>query len=115
MGSPRFAATAGPQNAGFFTTYQSLVPDRPARLLRHWRYRVSRQARRVRRVAGLTQYELDVGFAPPFLQLTSVPASNPFNPFGTTVRASGVVQGAENLAKLFFEEEFVRPLVGVRG
>ena len=47
-----------------------------------------------------TRYKIDGVTTPPFLQLANVPASNAFNPFGTTVRVSGLVQGAETLTVL---------------
>ena len=63
----------------------------------------------------VSKYKNQGANTPPFLQLTNVPASNAFNPFGTTVRVSGVVQGAETLVQFSLEEQFVRPLLGVRG
>src|SRR6202007_3198670 len=63
----------------------------------------------------VSKYKNQGANTPPFLQLTNVAASNAFNPFGTTVRVSGVVQGAENLVQFSLEEQFVRPLLGVRG
>jgi iron complex outermembrane receptor protein len=44
-----------------------------------------------------------------------VPATNAFNPFGVAVRASGVVRGAEHLARVEFRDELFRPLIGARG
>jgi len=110
-----FAATAGTQNTGYYTTYQSLVPDSNRKgVFLNASYRASPTLELFTELLA-SRYELDVGFTPPFLQLASVPASNPFDPFGTPVLVSGVVQGAENLSKLFFDEDFVRPLVGARG
>jgi iron complex outermembrane recepter protein len=110
-----FLATQGTQNTGSFTRYQPLVPGlRRVGGFASANYRVSDDLELFAELLA-TKYDLVFAPAPPFLQLASVPASNPFNPFHTTVRVSGVVQGAEDLAKLTFEENFVRPMVGARG
>ena len=110
-----FAATAGTQNTGSFTRYQSQVPDsHQGGLFVSANYRLGSELEVFAEVLA-TRYKLGGVVTPPFLQLASVPASNPFNPFGTTVRVSGLVQGAESLTKFSFSEEFFRPLVGARG
>ena len=110
-----FAATAGTQNTGSFTHYQALIPEaRRTGAYLSASYSSTPALELFAELLG-TKYNLGTSPAPPFLQLNSVPASNPFNPFGTTVRVSGVVQGAESLAKETFDEDFVRPLIGARG
>ncbi|HEU5258766.1 MAG TPA: TonB-dependent receptor [Vicinamibacterales bacterium] len=110
-----FAATAGTQNTGSFTRYQSLVPDsHQGGLFLSANYRFDSALELFAEVLA-TRYKLGGVTTPPFLQLASVPASNAFNPFGATVLVSGLVQGAESLSKFSFNEEFFRPLVGARG
>jgi iron complex outermembrane receptor protein len=110
-----FAATAGTQNTGSFTRYQSMVPetDRSGAFL-GGKLRVTSDLELFAELL-VTKYTNNFASAPPPLQFASVPASNPFNPFGTTVNVSGVVQGAENLPVLTIDGQFVRPLIGVRG
>jgi len=110
-----FAATAGTQNTGSFTRYQTLVPDlRRSGVFLTGNYFVASTLEIFGELLA-SNYKIDQVSTPPFLQLANVPASNPFNPFGTTVRVSGVVQGAELLSRQTYEEDFVRPLVGTRG
>jgi iron complex outermembrane receptor protein len=110
-----FAATAGHQTTGSFTQYQDAIPASPrGGVFGSASYRFSSEFEVFTEILW-TAYKDKVVFTPPFLQLTNVPASNPFNPFGATVRVSGVVQGAERLAKLSFNEDLVRPVVGARG
>jgi iron complex outermembrane receptor protein len=110
-----FAPTAGMQNTGSFTRYQSLVPDlHRSGLFATANYRFGSAFELFAEVLA-SRYKMGGVTTPPFLQLANVPASNPFNPFGTTVRVSGLVQGAETLSQVSFTEEFVRPLVGARG
>ncbi len=110
-----FAATAGTQNTGSFTRYQSLIGEsRRSGAFLSANYSFGSGLELFAELLA-TKYDLHLVTTPPFLQRASVPASNPFNPFGTTVLVSGVVQGAESLAKVDFDEEFVRPLVGARG
>jgi len=110
-----FAATAGTANTGSYTFYQDALAqsDRGA-LLVNGSYRIANDMELFTEVLA-TKYEDGIKNTPPFLQFAQVPPSNPFNPFGSTVRAAGVVRGAEGLAKLVFREEFFRPLVGARG
>src|SRR5262249_9111698 len=110
-----FAATAGQQNTGSFTRWQAMIPetDRSGVLL-GGKYRLSSEVELFAELLA-TKYKNQGTNTPPFLQLTTVPASNAFNPFGTAVRVSGLVQGAENFVNFSLEEEFVRPLLGVRG
>jgi iron complex outermembrane recepter protein len=110
-----FAATAGTQNTGSFTSYSTPVAESHHRGVFVGATYSFGSALEVFAELLATKYKLDFVNFPPFLQLANVPASNPFNPFGTNVRVSGVVQGAESLAPSSFEEEFVRPLVGARG
>ena len=49
----------------------------------------------------------------PVSQTYTVPASNPFNPFGVTVGISGMLTGLNRRADL--DTEFVRSLVGAKG
>ena len=110
-----FAATAGTQNTGSFTRYQSLIGEsRRSGAFLSANYRFGSGLELFAELLA-TEYNLHLVTTPPFLSLASVPASNPFNPFGTTVRVSGLVQGAESLAKVDFDENFVRPVVGARG
>ena len=110
-----FAATAGTQNTGSFTRYQSLVGDlHRGGLFATANYRFGSAFELFAEVLA-SRYKIGGITTPPFLQLANVPASNPFNPFGTTVRVSGLVQGAESLTTFSFTEEFIRPLVGARG
>src|SRR5258705_1452238 len=110
-----FAATAGTQTTGSFSRYQSLIPDqRQTGAFLGATYSFGSALELFAEMLA-TKYNLDQVSTPPFLQLARVPASNPFNPFGTTVAVSGVVQGAESLAKFDFDETFVRPVVGARG
>ena len=110
-----FAATAGTQNTGSFTQYQAAIPDlRRSGVFLSGSYLVG-SALEVFGELLASNYKLDAVSTPPFLQLANVPTSNPFNPFGTTVRVSGVVQGAEALSRQTYEEDFMRPLIGTRG
>src|SRR6266446_398472 len=110
-----FAATAGTQNTGSFTRYQALITDSPrSGVFASANYHFG-SALEVFAEFLASRYKLHGANTPPFLQLANVPASNPFNPFGTTVRVSGVVQGAESLVNLTADEDFVRPLIGARG
>jgi iron complex outermembrane receptor protein len=110
-----FAATAGLQNTGSFNRYQAMIleSDRGGVFLSG----SNRITGDVEVFAELlvSKYRSTGANTPPFLQLTPVPASNAFNPFGATVRASGVVQGGESLVQFSLDEQFVRPLLGVRG
>jgi len=110
-----FAATAGTQNTGSFNRYQAQVPesDRSGMFL-SGKHRLTNDTELFAELL-VTQYKNQGANTPPALQLANVPASNAFNPFGTTVRVSGVVQGAESGFVTFsIDEQFVRPLVGVR-
>src|SRR5258706_1636597 len=110
-----FAATAGTQHTGFYTTYQTLIPEEHrvgAFLSANYRFGDALQV--FAEVLG-THYQDSFTQTPPALQLATVPASNPFNPFGTSVRVSGVVLGGERLDQLSFKEDFFRPLIGARG
>jgi iron complex outermembrane receptor protein len=110
-----FAATAGTQNTGSFNRYQALVleSDRSGVFLSGTHRLAGNTELFVELLA--THYKSDGASSPAALQLAGVPASNAFNPFGTAVRASGVVKGAESFPTLSLEERFVRPLAGVRG
>ena len=111
-----FTATAGTQNTGSFDRdrAQILAKDSSGALLSA-KNRITSELELFAELL-VTQYKIEGATTPPFLQLASVPASNAFNPFGTTVRVSGKVQGAEDgLANFSLEEQFVRPLLGVRG
>ena len=110
-----FAATAGTQNTGSFNRYQALIPESRRTGAYLSASYSSTPALELFAELLATKYNLGTNPAPPFFQLDSVPATNPFNPFGTTVRVSGVVQGAESLAKQTFDEDFLRPLIGARG
>jgi iron complex outermembrane receptor protein len=110
-----FAATAGKQNTGSFTRYQSTIPEEhKAGLFASASYRFMPSFELFTEFLQ-TAYKMNFLSAPPFVQLASLPASNPFNPFGATVRISGVVQGAESLSRFSYNEDFIRPLVGARG
>jgi iron complex outermembrane receptor protein len=110
-----FASTAGNQNTGSYTRYSSLLPDsHRGGLFVSASYRFDGRMELFAELLA-TRYKLEGVNAPPFLQLTNVPASNAFNPFGTAVRVSGLVQGAGNLTQFSSTENFFRPLVGVRG
>ena len=110
-----FAATAGVQNLGSFTSYQSLVPSSTRTgLFLNAEYRLRGGTELFAELLA-SEYEANVTTAPAALLQASVPATNPFNPFGTAVRASGVVRGAEQLGRLLLRDELVRPLVGARG
>jgi iron complex outermembrane receptor protein len=110
-----FAATAGTQTTGSFSRYQSLIPDqRQTGAFLGATYSFGSALELFAELLA-TKYDFDQVSTPPFLQLAKVPATNPFNPFGTTVAVSGVVQGAESLARVDFDETFVRPVVGARG
>jgi len=110
-----FAATAGTQNTGSFNRWQAMIPesDRSGMFL-SGNHRLTSDVELFAELL-VTQYR-NVGLnTPPFLQLTTVPASNAFNPFGAAVRVSGLVQGGETLVQFALDEQFVRPLLGVRG
>ena len=110
-----FAATAGTQNTGSFNRYQAMVleSDRSGAFLGA-KHRLTGDVELFAELL-VSHYKNQGPNTPPFLQLTNVPASNAFNPFGATVRASGVVQGAETAVLFSLEEQFVRPLLGARG
>jgi len=110
-----FAATAGTQTTGSFNRYQSLIGEsRRSGGFVSATYSFGSALELFAELLA-TKYDTDLVSTPPFLQLTRVPASNPFNPFGTTVAVSGVVRGAESLSKVDFGETFVRPVAGARG
>jgi iron complex outermembrane receptor protein len=110
-----FAATAGTQNTGSFTRDAAMIPEvRSSGGLLSGNVRITPNLEAFAELL-VTQYHRVAAITPPFLQLADVPASNPFNPFGTTVRVSGVVQGAESLSTFAYDETFVRPLLGMRG
>ena len=110
-----FATTAGMQNTGSFTQYQTSIPDsHQAGVFLSASYRFGNEIELFAELLA-THYQLDSTSSPPILQLANVPASNPFNPFGTTVRVAGVVQGAEGRATSTFDDNFVRPVIGGRG
>jgi iron complex outermembrane receptor protein len=110
-----FAATAGVQNLGSFTSYQSLVPSATRTgLFLNAEYRLRGGTKLFAELLA-SEYEGHVTTAPATLLQVSVPATNAFNPFGTAVRASGVVRGAEPLGRLLLRDDLVRPLVGARG
>lgn len=110
-----FAATAGTQNTGSFTRDAAMVPElRSSGGSLGGNVRITPDLEAFAELLA-TQIHRDGPITPPSLQLADVPASNPFNPFGTTVQVSGVVHGAESLAALAYDEKFVRPLLGVRG
>jgi iron complex outermembrane recepter protein len=110
-----FSATAGTRNFGSFNFYQQILnaSDRTG-LFASAEHRLGNNIELFAELLA-SRYSLDGATTPPFLLQTAVPASNAFNPFGTTVLAAGVVKGAENLAKVSQHENFVRPLVGARG
>jgi len=110
-----FAATAGTQNTGSFNRDQALVleSDRSGMFLGANR-RITGELELFAELL-VTHYRSEGPTSPPSLNLASVPASNAFNPFGAAVRVSGVAQGAESLATVSLEEQFVRPLLGARG
>src|SRR5262249_37439905 len=62
-----------------------------------------------------SEYKNDGARTPPALLQATVPATNAFNPFGTAVRVSGVVQGAEQLSRTRMRDVLLRPVVGARG
>jgi iron complex outermembrane receptor protein len=110
-----FAATAGTQNTGSFTRYQSLIPEsRRSGIFASASYSFGPTLEVFAELLA-TKYTPHFASTPPFLQFASVPESNPFNPFGTMVNVSGVVQGAEGFPRLTLEDELVQPLVGARG
>jgi iron complex outermembrane receptor protein len=110
-----FAATAGLQNTGSFTSYQSTVHrSQRGGIFASANYRFDFGMELFAELLW-SKYRLDVANTPPFLQLANVPASNPFNPFGAAVNVSGTVQGAESLARLTYDEDYLRPLIGARG
>src|SRR5262249_28658052 len=109
-----FAATAGIQHTGYYTTYQTVIPaERRLGAFLSANYRVSDVLEVFAEVLG-THYQDNITQTPPALQLATVPVSNAFNPFGTAVRVSGLVLGAEKLDTLRFKEDFFRPVVGAR-
>lgn len=110
-----FRNTAGALNVGSFNRYQALVPRlREYGIFSSAGYRFSNELELFAELL-LTKYTLYDVTTPPFLLLANVPASNAFNPFGTTVQVAGVVRGAESLAKVPFTDRLIRPLLGARG
>src|SRR5262249_49767535 len=100
---------------GYTTSYQTLVfEEHRAGAFLSASYRFS-DSLEVFAEALASRFRIGTVSAPPFLQLTSVPASNAFNPFRTTVRVSGVVKGAEPLTRVSFKDDLLRPLIGARG
>jgi iron complex outermembrane receptor protein len=89
-----FAATAGQQNTGSFNRYQAMVPEsNRSGMFLSGKISITQDVELFGELL-VSKYKNQGANTPPFLQLTNVPASNAFNPFGTTVRVSGVVQGA---------------------
>ena len=110
-----FAATAGQQNTGGYTSYQDLVPYSVRSGLFFTGDARLRSGVELFSELLATEYTSDGVFTPPALLLANVPATNAFNPFGTAVRASGLVLGAERLATYHQHDDFLRPVVGARG
>ena len=109
-----FLATQGTQNTASFTQYQSsLFGGRRAGFFASADYRLSSAVDLFGEFLT-TEYKYNFAFTPPIVQLLNVPASNPYNPFGTTVRVTGLVMGAESLFRSDYRDTFVRPLVGAR-
>jgi iron complex outermembrane receptor protein len=116
-----FAATEGTVTTGSFTRYQAAIPEtHKGGIFATASYRFA-PSLEVFTEFLISAYKFEIAFTPPFLQLASVPPTNPFSPWNqnsatpATVRVSGVVQGAESLPILRFNEDFLRPLVGARG
>lgn len=110
-----FVATQGTQNTGSFTQYQSsIAASHRAGFYGNASWWLPNGVELFGELLA-TDYTLSYHFTPPFFSLTSVPASNPFNPFGTTVRVSGLVIGTESMFTSSQTDTFVRPLVGARG
>jgi iron complex outermembrane receptor protein len=110
-----FAGTAGTQTTGYYTTYQYLLAAlRRGGLFASASYRFGPELELFAEMLA-SHYEYDGITAPPFFNLTRIPASNAFNPFGTAVRVSGVVGGAEALSRQVFKDDFIRPVIGARG
>lgn len=110
-----FAATAGTQHTGSFNRYQDLVLDSIRKgLFLNANYRFDNDIELFAEVLA-SEFESAGATSPSALQQAAVPATNAFNPFGVGVRASGVVRGAEHLARVEFRDELFRPLIGARG
>jgi iron complex outermembrane recepter protein len=110
-----FTATAGMQHLGTFNHYQDLVrPSTRTGLLLNGAYRLRGGTELFAELLA-SEFKDDAATTPSALLQATVPATNAFNPFGTDVRASGVVLGAEPLATFTFQDELIRPLVGSRG
>lgn len=110
-----FAGTAGTQNLiPTFAEFTSFLPaSDQSGLLASGSYRVS-PAFEVYAEALFTDLKLDFASNPPLLARMTVPASNAFNPFGVPVRVSYLVTDV-GVTHNLFKEQFIRPLVGVRG
>ena len=110
-----FAATAGEQNYGSYNRYQDLVrPTERSGLFGSGAYRFDNDVELFAEIFA-SRFSDDGATSPSVLLQSTVPASNAFNPFGVNVRASGVVIGAEHLARVTLEEKLTRPLLGARG
>ena len=110
-----FAATAGTQHTGSFNHYQDLVLDSIRKgLFLNANYRFENDIELFAEVLA-SEFESAGATSPSALQQATVPATNAFNPFGVGVRASGVVRGAEHLARVEFRDELFRPLIGAGG
>ncbi len=121
-GSPSiaaFAATAGTANKCDILAYSSYIPNsHRAGLFVAATYRLSPSVELF--AEGLFSHteELNKGFPPdlfgaPFFQQFTVPASNPYNPFGQTVGLAGLLTPDRQTQPL--KTDFYRPLVGARG
>src|SRR5882672_304688 len=110
-----FAATAGTQNYGSYNAYQDLLLDSTRTgFFLSAEYRLRGGIELFTELLA-SEYKNEGATTPPFFLQSAVPATNAFNPFGTTVLAAGVVRGAEQLATFTFHDDLLRPLVGARG
>jgi iron complex outermembrane receptor protein len=110
-----FTATAGMQNTGSYTAYQSLLPElRRGGVFLGANYRLEGGIELFAEVLA-SHYTEDVTNAPPALFLASVPATNPFNPSAPRCSCQAWCKAPSPLSRSTFHEDFVRPLVGARG
>jgi iron complex outermembrane recepter protein len=109
-----FAATAGIENTGSFNRYQDALLNAIRKgFFASGEYRLGSVDLFAELLAS--EFKFEGATTPPALLNTPVPASNAFNPFGTTVLAAGVVRGTEPGTRFTFSDALVRPVVGARG
>ncbi len=109
-----FIETAGSLNLGTSSFYSSLIPATERSGLYasgHYRFSDSLEAFAEIMYSNLS---IRIQTSPPLVIQAVVPASNPFNPFGTAVRVNNLVTTVGNV-QIGYDDRLIRHVVGARG